>query len=188
MSDRCWFTSDTHFGHSNILQYSKRPFDDVSDMRESLIHNWNSVVQPGDRVYHLGDFALCNPEEATKIVQRLNGQRFLVFGNHDKALRKDAAFLSHWIWARDMAEIEVEGQKIILCHYALKTWNQSHRGSWNLYGHSHGSLKDDPGSKQIDVGVDCHDYYPISFEEVKKKMDKKVFVPSDHHGARPGGY
>ena len=183
-----WFTSDSHYSHANILGYSQRPFDDVRDMDESLIMNWNACVQPGDLVYHLGDFALCDAERATKIAKRLAGNKYLIFGNHDKRLRKDKEFLAQWVWAKDYAEIEVEKQKIVLCHFAFRTWNGSHRGSWNLFGHSHGSLKDDPRSLQIDVGVDCHSYYPISFEEVKKLMSKKTFAPVDHHGQRGDGY
>ncbi len=179
-----WFTSDTHYGHANILAYSQRPFDDVRDHDESLILNWNSVVQPGDRVYHLGDFALCDVERATKIAKRLVGQKFLIFGNHDKRLRKEPEFLAQWIWARDLESITVEEQKIVLCHYAFRTWAQSHRGSWSLYGHSHGSLKDDPHALQLDVGVDCWAHYPVSFEEIKERMAKKTFVPIDHHGRK----
>lgn len=179
-----WFTSDTHYGHDNIIAYSKRPFDDARDMRESMINNWNAIVQPGDLVYHLGDFALCEAEEAIKVAKRLVGQKYLIFGNHDKALRKNNDFLSQWIWARDMTDITVENQKIILCHYAFRVWNQSHRGSWNLHGHSHGSLPDDPNRLQLDVGVDCWDYYPVSFEEIAKRMAKKNNVPVDQHGKR----
>lgn len=174
----------THYGHGNVISYSKRPFDDERDMDENLIINWNACVQPDDRVYHLGDFALCPEERAIKIVKRLQGQKFLLFGNHDKRLRKNNEFLSQWIWARDLEQITVENQKIILCHYAMLTWNQSHRGSWALHGHSHGSLKPDSHSLRVDVGVDCWNYMPVSFEEIAKVMVEKAFQPVDHHGRR----
>lgn len=183
-----WFTSDLHFGHANILTYSERPFDDVRDMEESLILNWNACVQPGDRVYMLGDFALCDVERATKIAKRLNGQKFLIFGNHDKRLRKDKEFLSLWVWARDLESIEVDGQKLVLCHYPMVTWHGSHRGAWMLHGHCHGSLRDDPHALRVDVGVDAWQYMPVSFEEVANRMSKKTFKPVDHHGARGDGY
>jgi calcineurin-like phosphoesterase family protein len=153
-------------------------------MNEGMITNWNAMVRPGDLVYHLGDFAFTTPEVATKIARRLNGQKYLVFGNHDKRLRKEPDFLKHWIWAKDFAEIKVGDQKIVLCHYAMLTWNQSHRGSWNLHGHSHGSLPDDPNANRVDVGVDCWDYQPVHFDTIKSLMDKKTFKPLDHHGKR----
>jgi hypothetical protein len=66
----------------------------------------------------------------------------------------------------------------------MRTWNKSHRGSWHLYGHSHGTLPDDPHSMSFDVGVDCHNYRPLSFEQVKAVMSKKLFKPIDHHTDR----
>ncbi len=186
-----WFTSDTHYCHANIIQYAKRPFTDVNEMNEAMITNWNSVVRPGDQVYHLGDFCLGRVKDAVKIAKKLSGQKFLIFGNHDKRLRKEKEFLGHWAWSGDYKEIKAHNgnsvtgaQKIILMHYALRVWNQAHRGSWALYGHSHGSLKDDPNALSVDVGVDCWDYYPVSFEEIRKRMSHKNYKSVDHHGSR----
>lgn len=176
------FSADWHIGHKNILQYSKRPFATVEEHDEHLIQQQNELVQPGDNFYFLGDFALCDEERAIKFAKRLSGHKFIVFGNHDKRLRRSKEFCSQFIWQKDLTQIEVEGQKIILCHFAMKTWNQSHRGAWQLYGHSHGSLPDDPNSLSFDVGVDCWDYKPVSFEQAKAKMATKKFVPIDHHG------
>ena len=78
-----YITSDTHFAHKNILEYENRPFKDLSDMREQLILNWNSVVSEDDIVIHLGDFGMCNKETATEILTRLNGKKILIKGNHD---------------------------------------------------------------------------------------------------------
>lgn len=179
-----WFTSDTHYGHRNILQYSNRPFESVEEHDEFLIRQQNELVKPGDSFYLLGDFALCDEERAVRFAKRLQGQRFIVWGNHDKRLRKNKEFCSQFIWQKDLTQIEVEGQKIILCHYAMKVWNQSHRGSWQLYGHSHNSLPDDPNSLQLDVGVDAWDYKPVTFEQVKAKMATKAWKAIDHHKER----
>jgi calcineurin-like phosphoesterase family protein len=180
--ERVWFSSDTHYGHANVIKYAKRPFSNVEEMNEAMITQWNSVVKPDDLVYHLGDFALCRPAEATTIAKRLNGRKHLVFGNHDRKLRENKPFRDQWIWTKDYAEIEVEGQKIILMHYSMRIWNKAHYGSYQLYGHSHGSLKDDTNIRSMDVGVDCWNYAPISFETVKEHMNKKTWKPIDHHG------
>lgn len=179
-----WFTSDTHYGHANIIRLVNRPFPHVDAMDEAMVDRWNALVQPDDLVYHLGDFSFHKPGRATSIAARLNGQKFLVWGNHDKPLRKESEFLAQWIWCKDLADIEVQGKKIILCHYAMKVWNKSHHDSWQLYGHSHGSLPDDPNALQLDVGVDCWDYRPVSFEQVAERMAKKNYRPVDHHGDR----
>lgn len=179
-----FFTADLHFDHTNIIKYSERPFASLEEMNETMVRNWNDTVQPGDLVYCLGDFSLGDEDRAVAFAKRLMGQKYLIFGNHDRSLRKNKDFLAQWIWAKDLAQIEIGAQKIILCHYAFVTWNQSHRGSWNLHGHSHGSLKPDQGALRADVGVDCWNYTPVSFEELAKVMSKKTFKPVDHHGDR----
>ena len=82
-----FFTSDTHFGHQNIIKYANRPFASVSHMNEALIANWNAVVGMDDEVYHLGDVALGPWTEWDKILTRLNGYKILVVGNHDRIFK-----------------------------------------------------------------------------------------------------
>lgn len=79
-----FFTSDTHFGHENILRYCDRPFSGVDHMNESLIRNWNNMVAPTDVVFHLGDVALGPWDRWDSILTRLNGYKILVVGNHDR--------------------------------------------------------------------------------------------------------
>lgn len=81
--NRLFFTSDTHFNHTNILQYCNRPFKTIDQMNETIITNWNRVVGPDDVIFHLGDFCLGGAEEWNKILNRLNGRIYLVLGNHD---------------------------------------------------------------------------------------------------------
>ncbi len=176
-----WFTSDTHYGHTNIIKYAKRPFNSVEEMDEDMINRWNSVVKAGDSVYHLGDFALCKPERALWIAHRLRGQKFLIFGNHDTDLRQDVRFLGAWVWAKDLTEIKVSKQRITLCHYAMRTWASSHHETWQLYGHSHGSLTDDVRLRSVDVGVDCWNYTPVAFETLQEVMSRRKWTVIDHH-------
>ena len=86
--------SDTHFDHANILTFKRkdgsplREFKDVHHMNEMLIQNWNSVVRPQDKVYHLGDVTM-HKQLPAAILDRLNGHKRLVRGNHDVAPTKD---------------------------------------------------------------------------------------------------
>jgi len=177
-----FFTSDQHWFHENIIRFSNRPFQSLEEMNEAMIENWNAKVQKGDLVYHLGDFALkCRVEEANGILDRLHGQIILIRGNHDSMAEK----VRHRFAAvKDYDEIAIPDaaasngkRKIVLLHYAMRVWNKSHHGSWHLYGHSHGTLPDDPHSLSFDVGVDCWEYAPLSYEEVSRVMATKSFVP-----------
>lgn len=173
-----FFTSDTHFNHANILLFRKQ-FSTVEEMNELMIERWNERVSKGDCVYHLGDFALGKPADAVEIRKRLNGVLYLIRGNHDRVAEHKSCFDS-FVWIKDYHRVKVGEQKIYLCHYAFRTWNCMHHGSWHLHGHSHGSLPELEGYS-FDVGVDCWNFYPLSFEEVAAKMAMKRFVAVDHH-------
>lgn len=173
-----FFTADTHFGHARMLDF--RPFDSTEEMDHALITNWNSRVGPKDRVYHLGDVSFHKPDESRKIVSLLNGEIHLISGNHDGPLLRRCPDLFESV--KQFSEIKTFGQRITLCHYALKVWSRSHYGAWSLYGHSHGNLEDDPHALSMDVGVDPNGLAPVSFDEVRERMERKVFRAVDHHG------
>lgn len=173
-----WFTSDLHLSHKNIIKYSNRPFSDVQEMNDTLIYNWNARIEQYDHVWVVGDFCFSDIESGQNHLNRLNGIKHLIVGNHDKT----AVRLTGWDTIDDIKEINIKGQHITLCHYAMRVWNRSHHGAWHLYGHSHGSLPDDPNSRSFDVGVDCHNYQPLSFADVGRIMKKKTWKPVDHHG------
>jgi calcineurin-like phosphoesterase family protein len=155
-------------------------------MDEALIKNWNEKVKPEDLVFHLGDFSFQN---ASKYRDRLNGSIRFIRGNHDKAAEhyyqtNKTAKVKPFLSFEDVRMVVHNDQRIWLSHYAHRVWPHSHRGCWHLYGHSHGTLPDDPNALAIDCGVDCHNYTPLSFDEVKKIMENKTFKPIDHHGRK----
>lgn len=179
MSSNVWFTADTHFNHSRIVEFFRKQFVSVQEMNERIIERWNAVVARGDRVYHLGDFALGSGDAAREIADRLNGNIYLIRGNHERTAETPAC-RERFVWIKDYEYLKVGEQRIVLCHYAMRTWRSSHRGAWMLHGHSHGSLDELP-HRSFDVGVDCWDFSPVSFEDVRSKMETKLFVPVDHH-------
>lgn len=157
-----FFTADEHYAHKRVIEYCKRPFSSVEEMNESFIANFNEVVSGSDVTVHVGDFCFeSNREYVNKhYVRKLNGQHIFLRGSHDRWLPKSAKR----IWTK-----VIEGQYVMACHYAMRVWERSHYGSWMLYGHSHGTLP--PLENQWDVGVDCNNYYPISFYQLKKIMN-----------------
>jgi len=180
-----FFTSDTHYFHKNIIKYSNRPFEDVQEMNQALIDNWNKVVTPKDQVWHLGDFSFGNYEQTKNVLRQLNGHKNFIWGNHDQVFEKDTSLLGAFDSVQHYKELRWNGQKIVLCHYPILSWNGAHRGSWMLHGHCHTSV-DYLNIKTIrlDVGVDGHNYTPISFEEVNKIMKNKSYDAVDHHTER----
>lgn len=175
-----WFTADTHFDHKNIIRYSNRPFSSIDDMNQALLDNINAAVAVNDELYHLGDF--CFGVRASYFRNAIKCKNVhIIWGNHDKDTRRQHRLFTT---SAELKEIKYDGRGIVLCHYAMRVWNKSHHGQFHLYGHSHGSLPDDPNSLSFDCGVDCHNYMPISFPQVKAIMDKKTFKPIDHHGDR----
>lgn len=160
-------------------------------MNETMIERYNSVVGPDDVVYFIGDVAFEKDRaKLESILRRLNGEKHIIWGNHDNIL-KSIKWRDYFKTASDLRTITVpaesnngRAQDIVLCHYALLTWEKSHYGSMMLHGHSHGTLPDDPHSRRIDVGVDCWDFYPVSMEQINERMKKKLWVPIDHHKGR----
>lgn len=179
-----WFVSDTHWGHANVIRYSKRPFSNVDEMDKALINNWNSVVEPGDNVYHLGDVTFGKTGFNDAILYSLNGNKHLVRGNHDKLCHKPE-FNKHWVWIKDYHELKIDGRLLVLQHYPLLTWNKAHKdpAAWMLHGHSHGNLNHvNMHTTRLDVGVDSHNYKPISYAEVSAILSKRKYQAVDHHG------
>jgi calcineurin-like phosphoesterase family protein len=158
-----FFTSDSHFGDHRVLNVWKRPFGSVAEMDETLVAAWNTAVGPGDEVWHLGDFAR-RAADVPALLARLNGVKHLVRGNNDPDGTVAAA---GWASVQDYREIEVDGVKLVLCHYPFRSWNGQHRGTINLHGHSHGRLK--PMPRQVDVGVDAWPWRPVGLEALVAK-------------------
>lgn len=157
-----FFTSDMHLGHKNIITYSNRPFSSIEEMDNIIIENYNSLVKPGDTVYDLGDFSFANPK---KYLDRFNVPPIRIKGSHDHDLKEPRMLV---IKIADMVDREASPLLITLCHYAMRSWELSHYGSWHLFGHHHGMLP--PYGLSFDVGVDCWNFFPVSLEEVVEKM------------------
>lgn len=187
MSNEIWFTSDLHFGHAGILKHTERGFADAATMDEAIIRNINSVVRPGDRVYHLGDFSFHRPAASAAILSRLMGEWHQINGNHDRGTFKGFASVS------DYKRLKVGDQPIILHHYPIMSWHGMHRGAWHLHGHCHGNLREYcPHCKKPyiarrkDAGIDTHpNFMPYHFDEIAKFM-RAIKEPTvvDHHEPR----
>lgn len=181
-----FFTSDTHFNHKNIIKYCNRPYETVEEMNDALIHNWNSVVNDGDVVYHLGDFGFGKYESLKLIYNQLNGYKVLVKGNHDELdvlniewndfceTRLSLKISRHKELNMDVYFPSTTQPNFILDHFPIESWQGKEKGAIHLHGHTHNTLKNIIPNR-MDVGVDACNYFPISLEQVRKKLQERDF-------------
>lgn len=192
-TDQVWFTSDTHFGHENIIRFCGRPFRNAEEMNAELIRRWRETVPDDGIVFHLGDFAHGGSRLWNDIICALTGRKYLILGNHDiKNLRQ--GFMNRFELVTQQMTIRVGGQHIVLNHNPFLCYGGSYRDVWQLFGHVHsGPLShtglDHPRLKmlfplQYDVGVDNNDFRPVSFAEVKAKIEAQINMARDAAGIR----
>ncbi len=177
-----FFTSDHHFGHSNIIKYCNRPFKSVDEMNEEMVNRWNEVVEKDDIVYYLGDFSL-SIKAVEQYLPRLNGNKYLIMGNHDQChpchgkksdWKKVKYFELGWGDIGEFHYVNIEGNEVKLHHMPYKDdtdqrfteYRPFDKGNWLLHGHVHNKWK--VKDKMINVGVDVWDFYPVSIDKIKE--------------------
>lgn len=179
-TDNIYFVADLHLGHKLVLNFRKE-FQTTEAMDDYILKQWNETVPTDAIVYILGDISLGSNERTHKILSRLNGTLYLIEGNHDKSL--SAYNLAMFKEIFKYKQIKIHDQRIVLCHYPMRSWNDMQRGSWNLHGHCHGNIK--PYGKSVDIGLDApwitKELRPVSYLEVKEYMDKRAIESEDHH-------
>ena len=168
-----WFTSDLHFGHDREFIYKPRGFENIYDMNEAIISNWNSVVNPEDEVYLLGDVMLGDNEIGMKLLKNLKGHIHIIRGNHDTVARMNLYCNSYnVIDVKDAQYLKIGKQSIFLCHYPTFTSNLEKSANLgehilNFFGHTHQKsnfYEDIPF--MYHVGVDSHNNTPVAYEDI----------------------
>lgn len=174
MVHQTFLIADTHFSHHGVCQFlnsdgSKlRPWTNTEEMDEELVKRWNEVVRPCDKVYHLGDVAI--KKSGLKVLERLNGKKVLIKGNHDIFELKDYTKYFYDIRAYKVVD------KLIMSHIPIHPLSKG-RFIGNIHGHTHSrkvikptglfrKMKPDPF--YYCVSVEQTDFRPISYDEVKK--------------------
>lgn len=162
-----WFSSDWHLSHQNIMKYCKRPFASTEDMNLHILSNVFYAIKPGEQLYFLGDLAW-DFETAAKALGYMSdhGIKFIwIKGNHDyKCTDRELP---------QILDIEIEKQKITLCHYPMISWHCSHHGAWQLYGHHHSGIPDYFRGKLVNVSVDVNNFKPVPFNDIGHFMNHR---------------
>jgi calcineurin-like phosphoesterase family protein len=206
------FTSDTHYGHGNIIKYSTRPFmtleeeefhkqgvffkvskESVDRMNSVIIEKFNEVARPQDWIWHLGDLGWHGVTSAKEFIDKLNCKNIIfIWGNHDDPriidlIPKQTVYIEGGLEEKvispcfDQALAIIRHRKIHLNHYPCDSWEGSHHGWWSLYGHVHGTknnrhIKNPLHALSLDVGVDSHDFYPWTFEQINELFEKRALI------------
>jgi len=187
---RMFFTSDTHFSHTNIIRYCDRPFRDTDHMDEEIIRRWNETVSPEDIVFHLGDIALGPIDKSLPKIARLNGYKVAVLGNHDRPfMRAGKADEIEWwgrylevfdeVWPWEGGQVKIAGEIFDVSHFPYTgdhTPTDRHaehrredKGFPLIHGHTHTTDRltySSEGTPQIHVGQDAWDFRPVSEDEI----------------------
>jgi len=205
---RVWFTSDTHYAHSNICRATTkwdkadnltRDFKSLSHMNDTLVNNINEIVHENDILIHLGDYSFGGFDKIEEFRNRIICRNIhLVLGNHDGHIDRNKdniqrlfTSVNHYV-NLDLRRPSMKGKgqidkyRFILCHYPIASWDGMNDGSIHLHGHVHLPKHLRVGNgKSLDVGVDGNDLKPISLDEVlnimKNQPIDKLVLPRDHH-------
>jgi calcineurin-like phosphoesterase family protein len=198
---RVYITSDTHFGHKNIVRGttnwrtqdgkvpvdSTRDFQTIEQMNERLIDGINHFVGQDDTLIMLGDVSFGGFDNIGIFLERLVCHNIhLILGNHDHHIENNRDFVKErFLSVQHYMEININDRNFVLCHYPLQSWHGMNKGVIHLHGHVHLPENCKFGNgKKMDVGVDGNGMDPYSIDEIIKIMDKRPVafeMNGDHH-------
>lgn len=174
MSQNIFVTSDLHFCHDRDFLYKPRGFNNIFDHDEKIVENWNEIVKPNDLVYILGDLMLKNNQLGLEYINRLNGFKYIILGNHDTDARQ-GLYLNYIHNLVDITYafiIQEHKYQFYLSHYPTKVGNYddeiTHKKFYSLCGHTHTQDKwlDFIDCKTYHVELDAHNNYPVNIETI----------------------
>ncbi|MDE6520366.1 MAG: metallophosphoesterase [Ruminococcus sp.] len=171
MQKKIFLIADTHFSDSNIIIYENRPFSSVSDMDSMLVKNWNDTVSENDTVFLLGDLSFCNKEKTAEICHSLNGEKFLVMGNHDT---ENEQFYYECGFSGVSRYPIIYNNFWILSHEPL--YINKNMPYANIFGHVHGNpIYKDVSERSFCVSVERINYTPIEISEIQRRILEKEY-------------
>lgn len=209
-----WITSDTHKGHKNIVKgvsswtdLSKcRDFETVEQHDLHIIDNINKYVKEDDTLWHLGDWSFGGIENVFAFRDKIKCRNIhIILGNHDHHIARNKKWFDRYSRelfssVSDLVHRSFSGEDVVLCHYAMRTWENAHHGAIMLHGHSHDTLsdysavkgfptKESEKYKTMDIGVDpafriTGEYRPFHIDEIMEIMKHRIPLGVDHHNEK----
>lgn len=157
----------TFIDHKNIIGYCSRPFNNIEEMNEHIVNNWNKTIRPDDIVYVLGDFCFSNKSDLINICNKLNGHKILILGNHDRLSK--AAYYEAGFETVSKCPMIIDGEFILSHQPVLGDIGKF----YNIHGHKH-KLPNEPqvSNRHFDIGVDDNSFFPHRLDNVINTLKK----------------
>jgi len=144
-------------------------------MHYNIVQNWNTKISAQDSTYILGDISFGSAYDTCRMLDRLQGQKFLVAGNHCRKLIKSADIKQKFAWIKDMYTLKYNNKHIIMCHFPFLTWDRQHHGSYNFHGHLHSKNPEQLEVRRFDVGIDgSPDFAPYLINDLINIIDDRL--------------
>jgi len=164
-----WFTSDTHFSHTNIIKYTGRPFATVEEMNRTLIDNWNKCVGVDDQVFFLGDFGLGDVEHLRSICSELNGNKICILGTWMTKIGFNVVLES--------AHLKIGRHSVELIHIP----SDLPPAHFQIHGHVHEKRPNKLINNQLNLCVEVWDYKPVAEKTILSLLDKASKMQTNNH-------
>lgn len=173
-----WYTSDLHLNHARLCEIKFRDFDNEVAMNYKILENICALVKPDDILYILGDLCMSNTvndafaaEWLTEIKKRCNCRIYVVKGNHDKSKSLDALkkakIIEKWAsWFIVNDDIDGVEFKVACFHHPVIDYHTGKEADACFHGHSHGMLQIYHPPDLFDVGLDAHDFKPVTAKQL----------------------
>ena len=171
--NKIYFISDCHFNHDKEFIWKERGYNSIKEMNKDIVKKWNNIIDDNDIIYHLGDLALGNVDEAIKYIKQLKGQIHLIRGNHctDNKVERYKE-LDNIIDIKYADMIKYKKWSFYLSHYPtmMGCWADQKK-LWNISGHTHSKDKfENKEHKVYNVAADAHDCEPVEIEQIIKDI------------------
>lgn len=163
-----WFIADTHFYHTNIIKYEKRPFKSTKGMNLALINNWNNLVACNDVVFVLGDFGLSTVNNLRNICYCLNGSKVGIVGNHD--IKSARLYSIGFEVVFESAFIKIGRHIVELIHQPGENITEH----FQLHGHVHGKCPNKVINNKLNLCVEVWDYNPVAEKTIIGLLDRAL--------------
>jgi calcineurin-like phosphoesterase family protein len=204
---KVWVTSDSHYNHDGICSATSkweeetidknhagtRKFDSLQDMNNALVKGINNYVAEDDILISLGDWSFGGSPSIVEFRSQINCRNiYLCLGNHDHHIRRKEVFRKMFTSVSDVLYFKVQENRktkavsFFASHYSHRVWDKSHKGTFHIFGHSHGGLDHIDTGTSMDVGVDSAfkrfgEYRPFNILEVVNILKDKPRLIIDHH-------